>query len=220
MKRHQKTFSVEIKKSRTQGPRQHLAPRPLFATPPDETTPSIQKAESQALAEPVVVARRILPSIVAVVPTSSEDAIPTHRRQALRSKADREQIEFDLFADPIGEGMKVGPDLLPTLDRSKADSPLVAEERTAAEDEIRRQDVQSRETKARKRRTKISELVDPVETSPPVAASLLVQADLMASAGVATSQKACHRRLTKRQAAAVQLPRNERWKRRLHPAAW
>ncbi len=28
------------------------------------------------------------------------------------------------------------------------------------------------------------------------------------------------RRLTKRQAAAVQLPRYERWKRRLHPASW
>jgi hypothetical protein len=32
--------------------------------------------------------------------------------------------------------------------------------------------------------------------------------------------QASERRLTKRQAAAVQLPRHERWKRRLHPASW
>ncbi|QRM35497.1 hypothetical protein [Microvirga sp. VF16] len=35
-----------------------------------------------------------------------------------------------------------------------------------------------------------------------------------------TPPKAIERRLTKRQAAAVQLARHERWKRRLHPASW
>ncbi|PVE21032.1 hypothetical protein DC522_28995 [Microvirga sp. KLBC 81] len=34
------------------------------------------------------------------------------------------------------------------------------------------------------------------------------------------SRRADDRRLTERQAAAAQLPRQERWKRRLHPAAW
>jgi hypothetical protein len=32
--------------------------------------------------------------------------------------------------------------------------------------------------------------------------------------------KVAHRRITKRLAAAAQLPRHERWKGRLHPAAW
>ncbi|WP_201864750.1 hypothetical protein [Microvirga soli] len=31
---------------------------------------------------------------------------------------------------------------------------------------------------------------------------------------------AAGRRLTKRQSAATQLPRHERWKRRIHPASW
>jgi hypothetical protein len=42
MKRPQKSFSVEIKKSRTQGQRSHLPPRRLFALPVDETSTVIR----------------------------------------------------------------------------------------------------------------------------------------------------------------------------------
>lgn len=221
MKRHQKTFSVEIKRSRTQGQRQHLPPRRLFATLPDETSPFIQKAEPQAVAEPGA-APRILPSILAAVPTSSEAAMPARRKQALRSKADRGQIAFALDADPTGTGKEEAPDLPPTPEAgSQTDIAPAEEESTTPVHAVPLQDVQRSETKARTRRKKASEFVDPVETSQPVAAPMPVEGDLIVSAtGVVTSQKACCRRLTKRQAAAVQLPRNERWKRRLHPAAW
>jgi len=43
------------------------------------------------------------------------------------------------------------------------------------------------------------------------------EAEIIASAA---STKVTQRRLTKRRAAATQLPRHERWKRRLRPAAW
>jgi hypothetical protein len=42
---------------------------------------------------------------------------------------------------------------------------------------------------------------------------------LLAAPNSVTSSKAMPARRT-RQQAAVQLPRSERWKRRLHPAAW
>ena len=85
MKRQQASFSVEIKKSRTQ--RQQLPPRPLFATPPDETSAFIRKAEPQPVAEPVV-APRILPSILAPVSNRSEPVEPVRSKRAVRSKAE------------------------------------------------------------------------------------------------------------------------------------
>ena len=50
-------------------------------------------------------------------------------------------------------------------------------------------------------------------------ASNLVSEAEMTELSVASS-KVVQRRLTKRLTAAAQLPRHERWKGRLHPAAW
>jgi hypothetical protein len=50
-----------------------------------------------------------------------------------------------------------------------------------------------------------------------IASGPITEAAMTASV---VSSKAVQRRITKRLAAAAQLPRHERWKGRLHPTAW
>jgi hypothetical protein len=96
MKQSSKPFLVEIKKSRVQGQRTHLPPRPLFATVPAEATKVLQKEEPQVVPEPSA-APRILPSIVEPVWTSSEP-VETARRKRPSVDLNREQMELNLDA--------------------------------------------------------------------------------------------------------------------------
>jgi len=220
MKRQQASFSVEIKKSRTQ--RQQLPPRPLFATPPDETSAFIRKAEPQPVAEPVV-APRILPSILAPVSNRSEPVEPVRSKRAVRSKAEQSQIQLDLYPDGARNLGSI-PDTPSRLERGERGLPMdiapMAQEDMLPLLEVRIDDIGIGERKARVRRKKPSEFValgqeaDPASQPPPA------PADLLRSSVFAPSPKAMPARLTKRHAAAAQLPRNERWKRRLHPATW
>jgi hypothetical protein len=57
--------------------------------------------------------------------------------------------------------------------------------------------------------------------SEPVSASVpSPETDAVNPLPMMTRRKLDHRGLTKRQMAATQLARHERWKRRLHPACW
>ena len=96
MKQNPKPFSVEIKKSRVQGQRNHLPPRRLFATAPAEATKTFLKEEPQVVAEPSA-APRILPSIVEPMWSSSEPVEPVRCKRS-SGETGRDQIEFDLAA--------------------------------------------------------------------------------------------------------------------------
>ncbi|MFC1459181.1 hypothetical protein ACETIH_21235 [Microvirga arabica] len=114
MKRQQKLFSVEHKKSRTLGQRHPLPPRHLFATPPDAAPAFLQTAEHQADATPVT-APRILPSIIEAVTGHPEPIEPVRRKRMVKSKDTKGQIELDLHAD----GAKDPEDVAETPSGSK-----------------------------------------------------------------------------------------------------
>ena len=98
MKRQQTSFSVEIKKSRTQGQRPHLPPRPLFEVVPPaaEARQILQTEAGPKVAEPIS-APRILPSVVEPMWSRSEPAEPTRRKRS-SGQSKRAQMEFDMSA--------------------------------------------------------------------------------------------------------------------------
>jgi hypothetical protein len=220
MKRQQKSFSVEIKKSRTPGPRHHLPPRHLFAPPPDVTSAFIRIAKPQDVGE-ATAAPRILPSIIEPVPGNPEPVEPVRRKRIAKSKNAEGQIELDLHADGTRDAEDVAEtpstlepglqmDVAQTEDATKPPVP-----------EVWVDDSGTSGTKARTGRQKVSAFSEPVETSAlasqPSPAS---EADSLRVSASVTSSKAVPTRLSKHRAAAAQLPRSERWKRRLHPATW
>ena len=105
--------------------------------------------------------------------------------------------------------------------RQPCGSQILSRETATPVNEVRAQEVERTKAKTRKPRKKVSEtgvsgtVPQPMPQLETVPETLVVE-----PAPVTGSQRVDRRRLTKRQAAAVQLPRNERWKRRLHPAAW
>ena len=107
MKRQQTSFSVEIKKSRTQGQRPHLPPRPLFeVVPPAAEARQILQTEAvPKVAEPTS-APRILPSIVEPLWNRPEPAEPARRKRS-SGQTKPGQMEFDLNA--ATEDMNDGP---------------------------------------------------------------------------------------------------------------
>ncbi len=119
------------------------------------------------------------------------------------------------------------PRILPSIVETMWSSSGPAEpvRRTQSADAKSVHDIQSiqiecAKASSRKPRRKAPGGVEQIEFSP-IASDLeeTPEAELIwPSAGTRT--KAVERRLTKRQAAATQLPRHERWKRRLHPASW
>ena len=96
MKRQQTSFSVEIKKSRTQGQRPHLPPRPLFEVVPPaaEARQILQTEAGPKVAEPIS-APRILPSVVEPMWSRSDPAEPTRRKRS-SGQSKRAQMEFDM----------------------------------------------------------------------------------------------------------------------------
>jgi hypothetical protein len=211
MKHNSKPFSVEIKKSRVQGQRTHIPPRHLFPTPPAEAPKVFQKEVPQVAPEPSA-APRILPSIVEPVWSSSEP-VETARRKRRSVEATRGQIEFNLTAT-ASENVKDAP---AEASASVQTVPQANNAPVDAQDALPAHDVQPAQgddvkAKARKPQKKAS------GTSEQEIACELISESSMT--GSVVSSKAVHRRMTKRLAAAAQLPRHERWKGRLHPAAW
>lgn len=211
MKRNAKPFSVEIKKSRVQGQRDHLPPRHLFATTPVEATRVFPKDEPQVVAEPSA-APRILPSIVEPVWSSSEPVEPARRKRS-SGYANQGEMVFDLTATASEDvkdahaGAPASTKAVPQADNAPVD----------AEDALPVHDVQPTQgngvrAKPRKARKKTSGTAGQEIVSEPIPATAMTAS--------VVSSKAVQRRITKRLAAATQLPRHERWKGRLHPTAW
>ncbi|MEZ0168260.1 hypothetical protein [Microvirga sp. TS319] len=219
MKRKPKPFSVEIKKSRTHGQRHQLAPTRLFALTPAQAPTIVQKEEPQAIAQPAA-APRILASILEPVWSNSEVVEPIRRKGTSRSKLQQRQIEFDLTTIS-SKGAIDAPTDTPVMPEVLAQAGAPSGEEGASpipEDQV--QEPESTKTKPRKPRKKASKIVDPViepePLSQPEAAS---ETQGVGALPVNRSPQTDHRRHTRREAAA-QLPRQERWKRRLHSAAW
>jgi hypothetical protein len=218
MKRNPKPFSVEIKRTRVQGQRSDLPPRRLFATILAEATKIFQKEEPQAVAEPSA-APRILPSIAEPVWSGSGPIEPV-RRGRFSGEADQGQMEFDLNA--IASNGKVDapaepPVMLEAVSQTR-NSLIEAAATPVLEVQVR--ETESAKAKSRRPRNKTSKIAEPVSASEPVPQpETASEPPVIEPAPVDRSQQADHRRLTRRQAAA-QRPRHERWKRRLHSAAW
>ncbi len=212
MKRNPRTFSVEIKKTRVPGQRSNLALRRLFATASAEATKVFHREEPQTIAEPSP-ARRILPSIVVPVWSSSEPVGPVRcKRPPVEGRLG--QMEFDLAAT-ASEVVADAPAEAPV---SANAVPQTGDALDDAHDAMPVRDVQpaqSEDVKAKSRKLlkKAAEIVERETAYDP-----LLEAE-MTELSVASS-KVVQRRLTKRLTAAAQLPRHERWKGRLHPAAW
>ncbi|QRM35463.1 hypothetical protein [Microvirga sp. VF16] len=216
MKRPQQSFSVEIKKSRTQGQRPHLPPRRLFAVPLDETSAVIQTAEPQTATEPVT-APRILPSIVEPTWSRSVSAEPA-RRKGSSGETAREQMKFDLSAasedvndEPAEPPVRAEADLLSATAVEKVPT-LTHDTQPASE--------KSATSQPRKVRKKTSAVVEPAQAPEPAPDVEPAPYAEMIEPSMEVPSRSSERRLTKRLAAAGQLPRSERWKRRLHPATW
>jgi hypothetical protein len=211
MKRNPKPFSVEIKNSRVQGQRSHPPPRRLFATTPAEAPKVFQKVESQVATEPPA-APRILPSIVEAVWSSSEP-FETARRKRPSVEADRGQMELDLTA-AASEDVKdahveasASANTVPQADNAPVDTEAalpVHDVQPAQGDGVK--------AKSRKSRKKGSGTVEQEIASEPLPE--------VGTPAPSVVSKVAQRRITKRRAAAAQLPRHECWKGRLHPAAW
>ncbi len=210
MKRNTKPFAVEIKKSRVQG--HHLPPRRLFEVAPAPATKSVPKDELQAVVEPSP-APRILPSIVEPAWSSSELA---HKRSS--GQVNREQMEFDLTTS-ASKDVKEARSAMPVIAAlvSQADVAATKDDVPPVRDVPPAQG-ESVKSSSQKSRKKASGIVQRTDVSLP-RVEQTPETEKMWPLVVAPLQTS-ERRLTKRQAAAVQLPRHERWKRRLHPASW
>jgi hypothetical protein len=197
MKRNPKPFSVEIKKSRVQGQRSDLPPRGLFAAALAEATKIFQE-EPQAAAEPSA-APRILPSIVEPVWGGSEP-IKIVRRKRSSGEANRGQVEPDPTVTASGD-LKDTHVRVPKTANAETPNDVtpVADVQPAQGESVK--------ANSRKPRKKASGVVEQ-KIAPELIPKRIV------------SSKAIQRRMSKRLAAAAQLPRHERWKGRLHPSAW
>jgi hypothetical protein len=220
MKRNQKPFSAEIKKSRVQGQRHHLPPRRLFELTPAKATPIPQEEEPQTVAKPFA-APRILPSILEPVWSNSEAVEPVRRKSSPKSKPDQGQMNLDLRAT-AAEGTIDAPTKTPV--RLEAVSQVEAspvKEAVAPAVEVHAQETKSAKARPRKPRKKASKIVELVMAPEPISEpETPSKAQVIEPPPVNRSRHADHRRLNRQQAAAAQLPRHERWKRRLHSAAW
>jgi hypothetical protein len=216
MKRHPKPFSVEIKKSRTANQRDTLPPRRLFDAVPTDAAKIFEPHEPQMVGEPA--APRILPSIVAPVWSNSEATEPVRRKRASGPKAIQTQIEFDLpvIASDDMQDTSAEPS---TILQSVLMPDAVIIEETATFANV----AQAHETGSPKVRfwKKAARKVAPAMTSERVSQpEHASEAEKIEPLLLERSRRTDHRRPTRHRAAATQLPRHERWKRRLHPAAW
>ena len=197
---------MRSKKSRDPGQRNQLPPRRLFEATLVEATKVFRKEEPQAVAE-LSAAPRIPPSIVEPMWSSSVPVEPV-RRKRFSGKAGPEQIELDLAAtaaeDVLGAHAEAPMIVKAVL---QTDLASVVTEDTTLVRNAQSEQSESLSVRSRKSRKKPFRAAEAVTASKPEPRALALL-------------RPSERRLTKRQAAAAQLPRYERWKRRLHPASW
>jgi hypothetical protein len=210
MKRNSKPFSVEIKKFRVQGQRAPLPPRHLFATTPAEVPKVFQKDEPRVVPEPSATPR-ILPSIAEPMWSSSGPA-ETARRKRSSGEANRGQMEFNLAATASEDTKDAHAEVLASAKTcSNLTTPVDAEDALPVHD-IQPAQGNGVEAKSRKQQKKASGTVKQEIASEPIP-----EAEMLTPS---VESKVAERRMTKRLSAAARLPRHERWKGRLHPAAW
>jgi hypothetical protein len=217
MKRNPKPFSVEIKKPRIQAERTQLPPKRLFEGLQAEISKIFEKDMSQAVAEPSAPPRRILPSIIEPFSSGSEPVEPVRQKRSVGAAPQR-QIEFDWSAAVPKDGedestqvpVKVEAVSDVTIDEDVA---LVCDMQSAEPDSA-----PTNSLKARKRIYKPVEAI--VFLGSPSQPERTPAAEIAQSASPKQPFTTSARRQIDRQAAAAQLPRHERWKRRLPSAAW
>ncbi len=213
MKRNTKPFSVEIKKPRVQSQHPHLPPKRLFELTSVEPAELVQKEDAQAMKESAP-APRILPSIVEPAWNSPE---PVGRQRSLQDD-NQEQMELDWPAAsseaPVESPLAV---LVIVGAVSQADTSA------AREDKAPIHELQAapgkRSKKERKPRQKKPGAVERAMQSESTSQPERVPEPVALEISIPPSAAALQRRRTKRLAKAAQLPRSERWKRRLHPAS-
>jgi hypothetical protein len=217
MKRNLKPFTIEIKKSRIPGQHHQLPPRRLFATVQVEVAKTFRTQEPQAVAEQPA-PRRILPSIVEPGWSRPEPVEPVRRRRPSGSRALQAQIELDLDGLNSAPLQRVPAEAsVLSQGMSRTDDPPVIEEGAGSVHEVQVLEAASATARPRKPRRQASAIAEQVVACEPVSAPTT---EVVAPSPVVAPRKLSHRGLTRRQAASAQLPRHERWKRRLHPACW
>jgi hypothetical protein len=216
MKRNTKPFSVEIKKSRVQGQIHHLPPRRLFEPTAVEPREIVQTEEPQATAA-LAPAPRILPSIVEPVWGSAEPVEPVRCERSLRED-NHEQMEHDLPAASSEAPVELHS-AMPMIAEAVSQADMI----DAATDTAPIHEVHpvlgERSKKARKPRKKSPGSVEQVMQSEPMLQPEWMPKAEILEVSMPPSTDAIQRRRAKRRAEAAQLPRSERWKRRLHPAS-
>jgi hypothetical protein len=216
MKRNIKPFSVEIKKPRVQSQRYQLPPRRLFELTSVEPARTFQTEEPQATTE-LAPAPRILQSIVEPVWGSAEPVDPVGREPS-PEQDNQEQMELDLTAasseDPAEAHLAV-PMVAEAM--SQADMAAAGAD-TAPIHNVHPAPGESskKERKPRKRSPGVVEHV--MQPEPNLQLERMLEPVIL-EVSMPPSPDAIQRRRTKRLAEAAQLPRSERWKRRLHPAS-
>ena len=218
MKRQQTSFSVEIKKSRTQAQRQQLPPGRLFdVVPPSAEAPQILQNEAVPNAAEATPAPRILPSIVEPMWSRSEAAEPARRTRS-SGATKRGQMEFELSI--VSEDEKDAPADAPV--HAEVDFPTAAavEKGATSTLDVQHASGESAQSKARTVRKKVPAAVEPAQAPEPAPEVEPTWHAPMIEPSTTVLSRSNECRLTKRLYAAGQLPRSERWKRRLHPASW
>lgn len=221
MKRNPKPFSVEIKKSRVPGQRSSLLQQRLFETVPTETPKIVRTEPPQAVAE-ATATPRILPSIVEPAWSHPEPLEPVRRKRSSRAKSGSEQFERE-FGVSTSEDVRNAPEEASVMLEQvpQRDTVSVAAEDAAPVHEAKPSGVEGKKLKPRQPRTKAFQAEEQGRASIPASEPRQIRETEVIGVPLAgSSQRASHRGLPRRQAAAIQLPRSERWKRRLHPAAW
>jgi hypothetical protein len=221
MKRNLKPFTVEIRKSRTPGQHHQLPPRPLFAPIQVGVAETVQTEEPRVVSQQPA-PRRILPSIVEPVWSAPEPVEPVRRRRSSGSKPTRKQMELDPDETRSRQSQEA-PAETPVISKgmSQTDAPPVIEEGAGSVQEVQVREAASATAGRRKPRRQASAIAGQVVAREPGAEPALApETGAVGTSPIVIPRELGHHRPTKRQAAAGQLPRHERWKRRLHPACW
>jgi len=157
-------------------------------------------------------APRILPSIVEPLWSRSEPVEPVPRKRP-SGEANQGRMEFNLTAAASEDvkdahaGSPASANNLPQADNAPVD----------AEDALPVHDAQPAQGNSIKAKSRKPWKKSSGTAEQEIASELLPEAEKPAPS---VELKVAQRRITKRLAAAAQLPRHERWKGRLHPAAW
>jgi len=209
MKRNTKPFSIEIKKPRVPGQRHQLPPGRLFELTSIEPATIVQKEGPQAPAK-LAPAPRILQSIVKPVWGSTDPV----GREPSPKQDNREQLEPDLTvaASDMHSAVPIATEAVVQADMADAgaDTAPIHNLHSVLGGSSKK------ERKPRKRSPEVIEQVIPPELT---SRAERVPEPVILEVLMPPSPDAIQRRRTKRLAEAAQLPRSERWKRRLHPAS-